>query len=199
MIGIGTFRHVTRRHANAPRRRSDYPLAGRGSRDSAKSAPAFLQPRWRGSTRSAARWPSTTTSCLCPAGRKSSAFATIRSRANIFSSRTRFCRSTWGRPSRAISSATRRPFSARETIRFPSTCRPRRDRQVSGSRVRERGSWGWGKCRERFQQTRTTSIESKAPSLSMRSERCPTPTAQWCAGPCSFHRSTKARAPMGKR
>jgi len=32
---------------------------------------------------------------------------------NISSSRTRFCRSMQGRSSRAISSATRRPFSAR--------------------------------------------------------------------------------------
>src|SRR5262249_32250958 len=49
------------------------------------------------------------------------------------------------------------------------------------------------------QQTRATSMSRRRPSLSIFEATCPTPTAQWCAGPYRLHSLTYARAPTGKR
>src|ERR1035437_349400 len=49
------------------------------------------------------------------------------------------------------------------------------------------------------QQTRTHSIPNNAPNFFSLLELCPTPTAQWCAGPCTFHSFRKFLAPIEKR
>src|SRR6266566_3153125 len=49
------------------------------------------------------------------------------------------------------------------------------------------------------QQTRAHWMPRRAASLSNLWATCPTPTAQWCAGPWAFHWLTKTRAPRAKR
>src|SRR5688572_16546151 len=46
------------------------------------------------------------------------------------------------------------------------------------------------------QQTCTTSIPNNKPSFLIFDTICPTPTAQWCAGPWLFQSFTNRRAPM---
>ena len=50
-----------------------------------------------------------------------------------------------------------------------------------------------------FNRPAWSSSPAGCPASRSSSARWPTPTAQWCAGPCRFHSSTNRRAPREKR
>jgi len=60
----------------------------------------------------------------------------------------------------------------------------------------EKAPYGFPSLGPADQTTRRTSSPSSAPSLAILSATCPTPMAQWCAGPAFDHSFMKALAPM---
>ncbi len=71
---------------------------------------------------------------------------------------------------------------------------PRRDgeseQRHSAERAKVTGLHSVRSDRRWHQQTRATSMSSRRPSFSIFEATCPTPTAQWWAGPCPLHSFT---------